>query len=1087
MGKALNIIANVAVAVAATAIFGPPGGFTVLGTQIGMGASIALAAFGSLALSALGQALQPKAKLPNLASFEQQVSARTAMIRQSITARRLPFGEVILSGPLTFYEATANNGFHHLVITLGDAPATGWASIGIVWVDNEPIFESQIDGSGNVTAGKYANKLRIKKHLGGPDQVADADLIAEIDYLDANFRGRGVAYLYLRVDWDQDTFPNGLPNDVRAIARTNTVLDSRDATRRYLPSPPLALVEYGTEKTVGLGYPSDRFPSAYVNAAANVCEEIVDARPVGHAVVDVDVANNLLELATAGSGAPIRFQTGDRAMLQSTGTEPGGTNDATEYYVRVERLVGAPFENGTTIALSAGDYTGDVAKAITGYGAPAVSAVDATHKTGIIRPAVSLHTAYAGAIAGTGVVDLTSAGTGQVVIVKNGEPRYECAGVLETDRTPRDNILDLLKSMAGDLVSAGLAFQVYAGTFRTPGPIFDEDDLMGPIVVRTRHSRMSRFNSVKGIFATHLTVGEATDYPPVIDLTYVAADLAGAVSPVTESDAVFIDVDQPFTSRAAMAQRLGKIILARHRREITVEYPTTLRGRLVLPGSIVRITNVRRGWDEKTFEVINLETMMFGAGEAQVRGVKMYLAELDATVFTFDPDSDETVKAPRALPPGGNPLNIAAPTGLSVESGTDALYRKGDGTIVSRIKATWTAAADGWVTEHLMRFKRSADPATAWQWNPPVRVPIVQDYAWDVEDDVAYDVEVYARNVLGKLSDPVAVANHIVIGKTAAPSNITSLTAQQIGNVVTFSWPPIADTDLDGYSLRYMAAPFAWDSARTISRETKGTLITNTALPPGAWVVGIKAIDTSDNYSAAATTTSITVTTANTGITSLTEHPRWPGILDGLVRHDTSGTLIPRSTVLAADMTDAQLWDTFVHSPVSSPAYESGEIDLEFDAAEVRIYGTVAVTLGPNEAGTPSGDLQIDYRDSDPDVYDGFEAWPSAANADFRYLKGRVQLDTSDGVEHLDGFTLSTDKGQRTEQATGVAIAGGGTIITFAERFHSVPAITVTPQSGSALQATAASPVVTGFTAHIFNSAGTDVGGTLQSWTATGV
>ena len=965
MGKAAGIILNVAVAVAATAIFGPAGGFTVFGTQIGMGASMALAAISSLALSGLSAALAPKPKLPNLASFEQQASARTALIRQPITARRLPFGEVILSGPLTLYEATGNNNFHHLVITLGDAPTAGWNSIGIVWVDNEPIFESQIDGSGNVTAGKYANKLRIKKHLGGPDQVADADLIAEIDYLDANFRGRGVAYLYLRVDWDQDTFPNGLPNDIRAIARTNTVLDSRDATRRYLPSPPLALIEYGTEKTVGLGYPSDRFPSAYVNAAANICEEIVDARPVGHAVVAVDVTSNLLELATAGSGAPIRFQTGDRVMLQSTGTEPGGTDDVTEYYVRVERLVGAPFEDGTTIALSAGDYTGDVAKAITGYGTPAISAVDATYKAGIIRPAVSLHTTYAGAIAGTGTVDLTSAGTGQVVIAKNGEPRYECAGVLETDRTPRDNILDLLKSMAGDLVSAGLAFQVYAGAFRTPGPIFDEGDLMGPIVVRTKHSRMSRFNSVKGIFATHLAIGEATDYPPVIDMIYVAADLAGAVSPVTESDAVFTDIDQPFTSRAAMAQRLGKIILARHRREITVEYPTTLRGRLVLPGSIVRVNNTRRGWNEKTFEVVNLETMMFGSGEAQVRGVKMSLTELDATAFDFDPDSDETVKAPRALPPGGNPLNIAAPTGLSVESGTDVLYRKSDGTVVSRIKATWTAAADGWVTEHLIRLKRSADAATAWQWNPPVRVPIVQDYAWDVEDDVAYDVEVYARNVLGKLSDAVAVTAHVVVGKTADPSNVASLTTQQVGNVTTFSWPAISDTDKAGYELRYMAVPFIWDSARLVSRETKGTLITNTALPPGAWIVGVKAIDTSGNYSATAATTSITVTTANTGIASLTEHPRWPGILDGLVRHDTSGALIPRSTALAAAMTDAQLWDTFVHSPVSSPAYESREIDLAFDADDVRIYGTAAVTLGPcfvvrkgplNAAFTSSGD-----------------------------------------------------------------------------------------------------------------------------------
>lgn len=54
MGRALNIVANAAVAAAAVAIFGPVGGFTLPGIgQIGLGASIGLAAFGSPALGAV--------------------------------------------------------------------------------------------------------------------------------------------------------------------------------------------------------------------------------------------------------------------------------------------------------------------------------------------------------------------------------------------------------------------------------------------------------------------------------------------------------------------------------------------------------------------------------------------------------------------------------------------------------------------------------------------------------------------------------------------------------------------------------------------------------------------------------------------------------------------------------------------------------------------------------------------------------------------------------------------------------------------------------------------------------------------------
>lgn len=60
MGKAASIIANVAVAVAATAIFGPQGGFLIGATRIGMAASLALAAVGAAALSGLPYTLEPK-------------------------------------------------------------------------------------------------------------------------------------------------------------------------------------------------------------------------------------------------------------------------------------------------------------------------------------------------------------------------------------------------------------------------------------------------------------------------------------------------------------------------------------------------------------------------------------------------------------------------------------------------------------------------------------------------------------------------------------------------------------------------------------------------------------------------------------------------------------------------------------------------------------------------------------------------------------------------------------------------------------------------------------------------------------------
>ena len=475
-----------------------------------------------------------------------------------------------------------------------------------------------------------------------------------------------------------------------------------------------------------------------------------------------------------------------------------------------------------------------------------------------------------------------------------------------------------------------------------------------------------------------------------------------------------------------------------------------------------------------------------GDRSAPALGVTLDVREVDSAVYDWTPGTDEAVLQPAPTTTLPDPFTVAAPTGLTLASGTAVLDVRLDGTVFSRILVTWTAPASIFVTSGGWVEGEVAKNSAPTDWRPTfiTRGDITQAYVLDVEDGVAYLVRIRGKTILNSASAWTTSSAHTVVGKTEAPSNVSSLTAQNLGNVTTFSWTAITDVDRAGYELRYMATPFTWDNARLISRETKGTLITNTALPPGTWIVGIKAVDSSGNYSTTEATTTVVVVSVNTAIAATTENPKWAGHLSGLIRHDTSGTLIPRSTMLASDMTDAQLYDTFVHSPVISPFYESTEIDVGYDADGIRVYATSSVALGPAEGGTPSGDLYIDYHDAAAS-YDGFETWPSASTADFRYLKGAIYLDTSNGVEHLDAFTLTTDAEIRTETAAGVVIAASGTAITFTDRFNGVPSVQVTPQGGAALTATVASPTVTGFTAHLFNSAGTDVGGTAD-WQARG-
>lgn len=1077
------IVAGVAAGIGVST--GVIGGATLFGATLGAFGTGVFTAFTSFALSLAQSALTqtPKSSLPNLAGFEQVASARTTFLRQPITTRRFDVGEVITSGALTFYEATDNNTQHHMVVTLGDAPVAPWDEIGVVWLDDTPVFDEQIGGDGWVTAGKFKDKVRIKKHLGGPTQTADADLIAEIDRLDSNFAGRGVAYIYFTVKWDRSTFPNGLPKP-RAICRTNTVMDYRDATRRYTPNAALALAEYMVEPEVGLNYDAaEDLSEPHTIAAANACDEIVDVRAVGHAVAAVDVAANAIDLCVRGTGAPLRLETGDRVELfgETGASAPGGTSYGSDYFAIIERLVGETFDDGgTTIALSAADYTG---AAVTGIDD---GAVDAVHGSGL-HARIKLATTYAKAIDKTADVVISSAGSGQSLVIRTGEPRYACAAVLDTDRTPKDNVDDMLSSMAGGLSWPGGVFRINAGGYVTPTLDLDEDDLLGPLVVRAKQSWRQRFNRVKGICATHMTVGEPTDYPSVIDAAYTTAD-GGRKE--------WANLPLPATSRLSTATRVAKIALARHRREMTVEFPGTLKCLKAVPGTVVRLSNARRGWTNKTFEVMEVRDEYYeveGGKTPPVQGATLSLKEIDAAVFDFDPATDEVIKAPQAIPAGGNPLTVAPPTGLALESGTADLDVRLDGTVFSRIRATWTAPADAYVTgsgEIDIRYKKSS--SLTWLKGPVVPGNAVEAFILDMQDGVAYDVAIRSINHIGRASDTdpdpanwtQLVGGHTVAGKSLPASNVTGFSAQQTSaGTVSFGWNKITDADRNGYTIKRhpRTVPTDWDDMTLVTEEERGTEKTSESVPPGDWTFAIKAIDTSGNESTTETTANLVVVNVFDVVEQQTNAPRWPGTLTGMVRHDVSGKLIPQSTVTMENTTN--LGKLSADNLVAVTHYEGRAEDLGFDADDVRVWADIAAAQAPGVSITPVARLEIDYRD-DADSFNGFENW-TIGNASFRHVKGRAV--TEDGAL-LERFDLVCDVPEHTSVHKGQVItASSGSTVTFTRQFHDAEKIGISVSAiGTAARIVNYSNLTTtSVDVDVFDKDGTNVGGTVDL-TATG-
>lgn len=990
-------------------------GATVFG--LGVMASAAVIGGASLALSAASTMLAPK---PKAQSFSAINTAPTQSIKQAITAHRIIYGEVRTGGAITYIATSGSNQYVHVIYSIAGHQLS---SIGTVYFNDGAIHPDMLDGDGKVNTGTFNNRARIRKYLGTTDQTADTQLIAEVDGLDSKFRGRGIAYLYCRLEPNQDAYPNGMPN-ISAQLRGALLYDPRDGTTKWSPNPALVWRDYMLA-SYGMGARAAEIDDAFVIAAANACDEFVATKPLASEVESVNATNNWVVLDEDVTP----FETGDRVRVTSTGSIPGGLAALTDYYVVVAH------------------YTSD--------------------------PAIKFATSYANALAGT-TVDITSAGSGTITITKNGEPRYTCNGVVETDERPVDILTNLLTSMGGRAVYSGGKWRLYPAVWMAPTVTLDEDDLRDEVVLQTNHSMRDLFNAIQGTYISGANYGQTTNYPAVTNSTWQAQD---------NGERKFTQLDLPFTNRAQTCQRLAKIELERHRRQMSCDISSNFAGLLVQAGENMGLTFANNGWQAKSFEIVTWAMGIDGGGNgmAPMVSFNMSLREVDAACFEFDATTEEVTPAPAPTTNLPDAFSVQPPTNLVLVSGDEALFTNKDGTVVSRIKATWTDSPDGFADHYEFQFKRSA----LADWEPAVNIPlnVEQAFIWGAEDGDLYDARVRTVSQMNVRSPWLTVVNHTVQGKETPPQNVASLNAQQNGNVVNLAWPPVPDSDLAGYELRYMAAPFVWEKAVALTKVTRGTQITAGYIPPGDWIVAIKAVDTSGNYSVSAATYAILVTNENDIVFDYQEGPAWLGTRTNLRKHDVSGTLVPTSTDITSAGNGFEVFDTFVRNPVANYAYEAPEIDLLADFNGLRVYATKQLGMGPGEVGEPDAALQIDYRKS-AGSYEGFEAWELGI-VDARYLKFKLVGTTANGVPYLEQFTPVIDLPEFTMSGS-QTVAPGGTRIDYGERFYHLPNVTVTPKGNAALIGTWDDKDTTGFTAYVFDASGNDVGG-IVDWTATGI
>jgi len=1029
--------------VAAAAAYG---GGIIVGYTIAQAAMLAAIAFASTMVMGM---LSTTPKTPDL-SFSSASSAqkRIQQFREATSPHVLVYGECRLSGPMLFATSTSDGKYLHLVIALA---AHEVEAIDEVFMDNYPIYSDMLDGSGVVNTGKFNGKIRIKKHLGAPGQTADSDLVSEITDWTTDFKGTSRAYIYVRLEFDSELF-SGIPA-ISAWVRGKKVVDPRESgdPSVWTPNSVLCIRDFLLDSDHGIGGLSEDVNDDTTIASANICEEFVAVDNITHNVLSVDATNNFIRLknyntSAADNVAIMMFQTGDRVTVTSDGTYIGNIEADTNYYA-VPRHRWATDDSYVELQLA---------------------------------------TSYDNALSHT-TIDFTSAGSGTMTVIKNAEPRYTCNGPISCDRQWGDILTDMTTSFAGSIVHIGDSWHIRVGAYVSPTFVFDEGDARGSIKIETKRPRQDRFNRVKGSYASPINYGVVTTYPIVVNSLYLSED---------NNVKSWHTYDQAFTSRPGQAQRTAKILLERHRQQITITYPISLIGLKVQCGDTVMINNTRFGWTNKVFEVIGWTLGITPQKQNQTAStadqgimVNLTLQETASTVYDWN-SGEETLVDPAPNTSLPSPLSVVAPTNLVLTSGTDELFTKDDGTIVSRLHGSWTASTDPYLDHYEVQVKK--DSASDWSPAGTIDRTLTELWTFDVKDGIAYSERVRAVNHLGRASTWLTVTGHVVVGKTAPPSDVTTFTANQNGNAVNFRWSQIPDADLAGYEIRYMAAPFVYADAAELTKVTRGTRITTAAVQPSPvvdgvqvpWVFGIKAEDTSKNQSVNALTTDLIVTNAFTVVSSNEQWPLWTGTLDGFIRNPLTGKLNPASQVTAADV-DWTTFSGYVPSPVDTSTYTTNDINLGQDTS-ARIWTAANVNLGPGEIGSANPLLEIDYY-AYGGAYDGFEVW-NVGDAVVDTLKGRITIDNTTGPSRVTRFNVTVDSQSRKESGT-VVITGspaGQEAVVFSTPFTNVPDVRT-------FNADAAPGIVgwdnvttTGFTALRWDTSGAAENGTV-AWDAEGV
>ena len=674
----------------------------------------------SFVLTVISRALAPDAKED--AANRGGWRSRIFQSKNPLAPRDIIYGELRKSGTVVYEEVTDDGKFLHTVIVLGTGEVE---AIPVIFLDDTPIYDVDIDSDNEVSQGKFSRHVKIYKFLGTDTQVAAVNLIDMSDgHWTSSHKLQGICYIYLRLEFNRDIF--SAQPAISAYIKGKKVNDIRNSlSAAYSINPALAFRDYVTTETkdMGVGFDGGDIDDVLLAATANDCDEFVTVNPMSYTVSSI-VGNEVL-LEPDAKAFPL--QTGDRVTY----------GRATRYVVFLR---------------------------------PFLSDIHLKH-------GIKLATSYENAVAG---ISSALPGTSTTVI-KVAEPRYTCSGIIDSSRTPRDNMADMLSAMGGKAVYTQGKWKVRAAVYNPPLLEYDKSDIVSKVSLQTKHSLRERFNAVKGQYTSPINLGVPAEYPQIKNAFYQTED---------GGERIFGILDLPFTSRSHTAQRLAKIKLEEHRQSIVFKGSFSLTALAVQPTDTIFFSIPRMGWDRKPFDIIEWEFV----GKNDDKGVPVFtvdmtLRETASGIYDWNMGEETTTD----LAPNTNLANpLSAVTGITVEF--EVIIGE-DGTAYTRMKVCWDPHPSPSIASYSMEYRKTGD--LVWLPGGSVNTPSTCITVEPVEPGAAYEVRVRARNFTGLDSPYGYFISGGVVGDRIAPGDPTNINLDPTPGGYFVMWENPPDLDLD--------------------------------------------------------------------------------------------------------------------------------------------------------------------------------------------------------------------------------------------------------------------------------------------------